>query len=182
MHTRSAQPLVAKAKELNRMRIDVVVEDATGQAVTGLQPWNFKVADNGKLDKIQFFRAFDRSTVKPENPVEVILILDELNLSMPQVAFAREEIARFLHRNGGRLSQPVSLMLLTGKGLEVQPHPSLDGNAVAEVLKAVAPHVSSINAAMGLEGALDRFNRSVRQVQLLAENETHKPGRSSLSG
>lgn len=173
-------PAAVKAAKLNRLHIDVVVDDGAGKPLTGLQPWDFKLLDNGQPDKILFFRAFDGVTTKPDPPVEVIIMLDEMNLSFAQTGIARDQIARFLRQNGGHLAQPVTLMLLNDKGLEVQPRSSLDGNWVATLLNKVNPNINTINAAMGLDGALDRFRRSMRQMQLLAENETHKPGRKLL--
>jgi hypothetical protein len=51
-----------------------------------LQPWDFKLLDNGEPRKILSFRAFNDSTVKPELPVEVILVIDMVNLPFQQVA------------------------------------------------------------------------------------------------
>ncbi len=39
-----------------RMRLDVVVTDAAGQPVTWLEPWDFKLTDNGKASKILYYR------------------------------------------------------------------------------------------------------------------------------
>lgn len=163
-----------------RIRLDVVVTDAAGKAVTGLQPWNFKLLDDGQPRKILSFRAYDGATVKPEPPVEVILVMDAANLPFQQVAVVRQQITQFLRENGGHLKQPVSLILLNDAGIRIQPRPSLDGNAVAAVVKQIKGSISTINAAMGGEGLLERFQLSVREVSAIAENEALKPGRKLL--
>ena len=162
------------------MALDVVVNDAAGKPVTGLQAWDFKVLDNHRPSKILSFRSFDGGAVKPDPPVEVILLIDELNLPFAQVSFVKSEVADFLRQNGGRLAQPVSIMLLTEAGLQVQPRPSTDGNALLNVVNQIKGHVSSINPAMGSQGALERTQISVHQLATIAENMATKPGRKLL--
>ncbi len=163
-----------------KIQLDMVVSDAMGNDVTGLQPWDFKLLDDNQPRRILTFHAYDGIAVKPDPPVEIILMLDTLNLPFQQVSAVRQELDRFLRANGGHLKQPLSLMLLTDKGLKVQPRPSLDGNAVAAVLAKVTGSISSINPAMGAEGQLERFQRSVRQMAVIAENKAARPGRKLL--
>jgi VWFA-related protein len=163
-----------------RIQIDVVVKDASDKPVTGLQPWDFKISDNDQPRKILSFRAFSEDSVKPDPPVEMILVIDTLNLPFQQVAFVRAEIGQFLRQNGGKLRQPVSLILLSDKGIRVQPRPSTDGNALAEIAKEIKGSISSINPAMGGEGYVERFQLSVKEMANIAENESRKPGRKLL--
>jgi VWFA-related protein len=160
-----------------KIKLDVVVIDTVGKPVTGLEPWDFKIMDNGQARKMVSFRRYDGVQVKPDPPVEVILVMDMLNLPFQQVAFVRAQIDEFLRQNGGKLRQPVSLILLTEQGIRVQPRPSMDGNAIASVVDGIKGHVSTINAAMGGEGYLERFQRSARAMDNIAQNEMKKPGR-----
>ena len=155
----------------------MVVEDESGKPVMGLEPWDFKILDNGQARKVVSFRRYDGVQVKPDPPVEVILVMDVLNLPFQQVAFVRGQIGEFLLQNGGRLRQPLTLILLTEEGIRVQPRSSTDGNAIAGVVEGIKGHVSSINAAMGGEGYLERFQRSARAMDNIAQNEMKKPGR-----
>ncbi|MGO9339921.1 MAG: VWA domain-containing protein [Terracidiphilus sp.] len=163
-----------------RIHLDVLVSDAAGKPVMGLEPQNFTLLDNNQPRRILSFRSYDGINVKPSPPVEVILLFDTLNLPFQEVSFTRQEIVRFLSQNGGRLAQPVSLMLLTDRGLRVQPRPSVDGNALVSVLESIKGSVSTINPAMGSDGALQRFQMSLRQMSTIAENEAGKPGRKLL--
>jgi VWFA-related protein len=160
-----------------KVQLDVVVEDAAGKPVMGLEPWDFKVLDKGQPRKVISFRRYDGAQVKPDPPVDVILVMDVLNLPFQQVAFVRGQIDEFLRQNGGQLKQPVTLILLTEQGIRVQPRPSTDGNAVASVVDGIKGHVSAINAAMGGEGYVERFQRSARAMDNIAQNEMKKPGR-----
>ena len=162
------------------IHLDVVVSDSAGKPVSGLQPWDFKLLDNGSPRKILSFRSFDGVAVKPDPPVEVILLVDTVNLPFQQVAFVRQELEKFLRTNGGHLTQPVSLFLLTDNGLRVQPRPSVDGNALVDVVHQVNGNISTINSAMGSDGYLERVQLSVRQLTAIAENEARKPGRKLL--
>ena len=162
------------------IKLDVVVTDGSGKPVTGLEPWDFKVTDNDQPRKILSFHSYDGLNVRPDLPVEVILVMDTANLQFQQVAFVRKEVGAFLRKNGGHLAQPVSLILLTDLELRMQPRPSTDGNAVASVLDQIKGRVSHITPAMGGEGALERFQLSARQMGNIAENEARKPGRKLL--
>jgi len=160
-----------------KIKLDVVVNDAAGKPVTGLEPWDFKILDNGQPRKLVSFRRFDGVYAKPEPPVEVVLVIDMLNLPFQQVAYVRTQVDAFLKQNGGQLKQPTSVALLTDAGLRVQPRPSTDGNAIASVVSGMKEHVSTINPAMGGEGWVERFQRSARAMDNIAQNELKKPGR-----
>jgi VWFA-related protein len=162
------------------IKLDLVVNDAAGKPVQDLQPWNFKLLDNDAPRKILSFRAFNDSTVKPEPPVEVILVIDTVNLPFPQVAVTRQQIGHFLQENGGHLKQPVTLLLLTDAGLRVQPRPSLDGNALMSVVNQIKGSVRTIDSAMGGEGLLERFQICVHAMSTIAENMARKPGKKLL--
>ena len=163
-----------------RIHLDVLASDAAGKPVLGLEPMDFKLLDNNLPGKILSFRSFDGINVKPNPPVEVILVFDTVNLPFQQIAFTRQEIAKFLRENGGHLAQPVSLMLLSDAGLRIQPRPSVDGNALVTVLDQIKGTVHRINSAMGAGGDLERFQLSLRQIAVIAENEAMKPGRKLL--
>jgi len=163
-----------------RIHLDVVVSDAEGKPAMDLLPPDFTILDNDKPRKVLSFRAYDGISVKPDPPVEVILLVDTVNLRFQESSFVRQEIARFLRQSGGKLAQPVSIMLLSGAGLRVQPRPSSDGNALVSVLDQIKGSVHGIYGAMGAEGDMQRFQLSLRQMTVIAENEARKPGRKLL--
>jgi VWFA-related protein len=163
-----------------KIKLDVVVDDGTGKPVLELQPWDFKILDNNQPRKMLSFRGYDGITVMPEPPVEVILVMDTLNLPFQQVAFVRGEIDHYLRQNGGKLKQPLTLILLTDAGIRFQPRPSTDGNAIANVVDGIKGSVSVINSAMGGDGYVERFQRSAKAMDNIAHNEARKPGRKLL--
>jgi VWFA-related protein len=163
-----------------KIKLDVVVNDGAEKPVPELQPWDFKILDNGLSRKVLSFRAYDGVTVMPDPPVEIILVIDTLNLPFQQVAFVRGEIGEFLRQNGGKVKQPLTLVLLTDAGIRFQPRPSTDGNAIANVVDGIKGSVSTINSAMGGEGYVERFQRSAKAMDNIAQNEARKPGRKLL--
>ncbi len=175
---RLAHPVAVTAE--GHIRLDVVVTDDSGKPVNDLQPWDFKIVDDGQPRKILSFRAFNDATVKPNPPVEVILVIDTANLPFQQVAVVRQGVEQFLRANGGHLSLPVLLVLLSDAGIRLQPRGSTDGNALADVVQAIHGSIRTINPAMGGEGLLERFQLSVREIAAIAENEALKPGRKLL--
>jgi VWFA-related protein len=163
-----------------RIHLDAVVDDAQGKPVTGLQPWDFELLDSDRPEKIVYFRAYDAAANLPNPPVEVILLFDELNISQQQRSFARSQITQFLRQNGGHLSHPVTIAHLSDAGLTIQPRPSTDGLALARLLAGIKGTVNTLNGGMGADGNLERFRRSLRQVEAIAVNESQKPGRKLL--
>ncbi len=163
-----------------KIKLDIMVDDSAGKPVTGLQPWDFEILDNNQPRKVLSFRAFSDAGVKPDPPVEVILVIDLVNLPFQQVAITRQEIERFLKANDGHLKQPVTLLLLSDAGMRVQPRPSVDGNALVSVVSQIKGNVRTIDSAMGGEGLLERFQLCARQMGAIAENEARKPGRKLL--
>ena len=163
-----------------KIKLDVVVNDGAGKPVLELQPWDFKILDNGTPRKVLSFRAYNGVNVMPDPPVEVILVLDTLNLPFQQVAFVRKEIDDFLRQSGGKLKQPLTLILLTDAGIRFQPRPSTDGNSIATVVDGIKGGVSTFNSAMGGDGYVERFQRSAKAMDNIAQNEARKPGRKLL--
>jgi len=128
-HAASSVPALKAVQGL--MKLDVVVTDAAGKPVTGLEAKDFTLLDNGEPGKIVSFQAFDGAQAKPDPPVELILILDAINLTSEHKAFAEQEVKRFLLRNGGHLVQPVSIYLLSNFSPLLEAPASSDGNALA---------------------------------------------------
>lgn len=122
------------------IKLDVVVTGKAGKLLAGLESKDFSLLDNGAQQKIVSFQAFGGITVRPQPPVEVILVIDTLNLQVSQISLAKSEAERFLRENNGHLTQPVSLYFLSNPlsssmpRLSSMPEPSTDGNALADAI------------------------------------------------
>jgi VWFA-related protein len=116
---------------------------------------------------------------KVDPPVEVILVIDVLDLPYQAITFQRNQVTKFLRSNGGHLTQPTSLFILSNRGLSIQPQPSTDGNAIADVLDK-AGAVRAMDASSGYAGQLELFDKATHTLLGIADNEVHKPGRKIL--
>ena len=113
------------------INLDVVVTDNSGKIIPGLVPKDFNLLDNGQPQTIISFHEYDGISAKPDPPVRVILLIDTIKMPFDLAAFEREEVEKFLRRNGGHLGQPVSIFGLSDTGFWTLAQASGDGNALA---------------------------------------------------
>lgn len=163
-----------------RIHFDVVVTDKSGRPVSGLELKDFALKDNNLPAKIVSFQAVEAAPESPDPPTEVTVLIDAVNIGFQEVARTRDGIAGFLRRDGGRLAQPVSVLVLTDDGLKVLLQPSLDGNALAGQLVNSSSGLRSLTRSAGVNGAIERYDLSLKWVDGLARNEIPRPGRKLL--
>jgi VWFA-related protein len=178
----SHRPAPSAQASQGQIKVDVVVTDPSGHPVAGLQQQDFTLLDNKKPQPILSFRAVDGPTgddAQKEPPVEVILLVDAANNLLHNIAYERYQIDRFLTQNGGHLSQPVSVMVFTDQGVQAQPQPSRDGNALAKEFDKVGASIHTIPVAGGYD-AIERLQLSLKTLRLIAAVEAGKPGRKLL--
>jgi VWFA-related protein len=165
------------AQAKRRMHLDVVVTDASGHPVGGLQQSNFTVLDTNATRPIDSFHAVDGLTAEP--PVEIVLVLDTMNTSFQQMAMVRQGVEKFLRQNGGHLALPVSAVFLTDTGVKAN-QATRDGNALAADIEKLPAPVHVINSAQGLDGLMLRFGRSVDALSQITRYEATRPGRKLM--
>lgn len=164
-----------------RLSLDVLVTDKTGKPVPDLEPSDFSLLDNGQPRKILGFRRTNGSAGNSiDPPVHVIFLLDAVNMNYRMDNLVRLQLERFLRQNGGRLAQPTSLFILRSNGLQVQPSPSMDGNALADTVDKATGLMRAEGSASDLEGEMDMFHKSLGTVAGIAENEARMPGRKMI--
>jgi VWFA-related protein len=155
-----------------RIHLDVVVRDASGNLVTGLQAQDFSLLDEGKPRKIASFAAFDGVKAKPDPAVQMVLVIDALNNGFVEMGYIREGLTRFLRQNQGRLAQPTTIVRFALSGAQILSKPSTDGNALAAI-------VDQIGAATK-PGGLEYFSVSLKALSTLVNQEANEPGRKML--
>jgi VWFA-related protein len=156
--------------------LDVVVTAKSGHALSGLQQQDFTLLDNKEPQKIVSFRTVEGATATTD-PVEVILLVDEVNTSFGNVGMERQEIEKFLRQNGGELIRPVSIVRFSDSGSTIATAPSRDGKALIADLNQSNNSLRIIGRAQGVYGAVDRFQLSLRTLGQLASYEATRPGR-----
>lgn len=159
-----------------RMTLDVVATDKSGKPVAGLEERDFTLLDNKEPQKILSFQAVTGSATG-DPPVQVVLLVDEVNTSFTSVSTEREQIMKFLTRTEGDLSRPTSFVFLSDKGLTMGDAPTRDANALLASFNQEQHSLRIINRSQGFYGAQDRLQISVRALEQLAASATQIPGR-----
>jgi VWFA-related protein len=164
--------------------LDVAVSDKAGKLVSGLDMKDFTLLDNNQPVKILSFHATDRApdanSHGADTPVEAVLVLDTVNLDFKYVSSERQEIEKYLLSNGGRLAQPVSLYVYTEQGLDSSGAPTTDGAALAAVVGQLDNKVRMSSLSQGVNGAIDRFYKSIKTLGAIAQHEALRPGKKLL--
>jgi VWFA-related protein len=160
--------------------LDVVVTDKSGKPVGGLGEEDFTLLDNNQPSKILSFHAYDSASPSADRPVVAMVLFDTVNTPFNAVSYTREQVENFLRLNGGHLPVPVRLAWLTNDGIEDQPEPSLDGNALAAQLEASESRLRDVNRSAGAWGAIERFQFSANMLDRLVSSEVNIPGRKLL--
>ena|SRR5580704_360921 len=160
-----------------RMTLDVLVTDKSGKPVPGLRQQDFTLLDNKQTQTILSFQAVQGGAATADPPVEVILLVDEVNTNFTSVSFERGQVEKFLKADSGELPRPVSLAVLSDSGMSIGNLTTRDGNALAAELDQNKAGLRSITRSQGVYGAEDRIGLSLNALQQLADYETPRPGR-----
>lgn len=154
------------------VRLDVVVAHKNDPPVAGLEQEDFTIIDNKHTQPITSFRAVSGRDSK----AKVIIVLDAVNIDYERVAFAREEIEKYLRSEGGQLTHPTAFALLTDNGMHLQDQYSTDGNAIAAAVEANITGLRQIRRSSQY-GGFDRYNISIEGLRELVQREVSTPER-----
>jgi VWFA-related protein len=182
LQRRSAVPPKGPPGGTDRLvTLDVQVTDRAGVPVGGLQLQDFTLLDDKQPQTIVSFRAVNGGASSPiDSPVEIVLVVDAVNTSFQNVNYAREEVKKFLLRNGGQLAQPVSLVILSDAGTKIQDGSSRDGTALAALYDQYETGLRSITRSQGFYGATERFDMSLKTLISLAAYQKTRSGRKLM--
>ena len=169
----SAAPEAANPND-RRLTLDVVVSDRSGKAIPGLQAKDFVVLDNKKPQKVLAFQASGGAQAEP---VEILLVVDEVNTSFTNVTYERDQVKKFLLQNGGNLAHPVTLAFFSDAGTQIQNDSSRDGNALLASFNQHETALRTIRRSTGFYGAEERFQLSLGMLNSLTAREAQVPGR-----
>jgi VWFA-related protein len=155
--------------------LDVVVTDASGKPVSGLQEKDFTLRNNQQPQQIASFQAVEGRTAKP--PVHVIFMLDVLNNSLQDLAHELRAVEKYLAQNREQLSFPVSIAVLTDTGIDLG-QPSRVGNTLIGQLKKIRMPLATLGSLEGSNAR--RFHLSVQSLTKLVTDQEDVPGRVIL--
>ncbi len=177
-----------------RVLLDADVDGAAGQPLAGLGAAEFAITDNGVRVKDFDFAAGP----EPDRPAEIAIVLDAVNCTFEQLAAARDGVTSYLRRDGGKLAQPVTLVLVdafgrkrdvTGKDgvltIPLNGHEGSerilvgteDGNAQAALLAKQKLFPSSVLDSQGTTASSERVQLSLQALEVINHAESARPGR-----
>jgi VWFA-related protein len=160
-----------------QITLDVVVTDKAGVPQRGLKQQDFTLYDNHQPRALTSFRAVDVAAGTPAPYIEVVLVIDAINADPFKTTMERDGIKNFLQSNGGKLAQPVSLVLVSDSPTQMRSKASTDGNALAAQLDQYETGLRTVNRSQGMYGVAERFEMSMKALSSLASFEAAKQGR-----
>jgi VWFA-related protein len=169
----SAPPAQPKA---DTIFLDVVVTSKSREPVSGLQEQDFRVIDNKVPQGLTSFQQQGGAQV----PIEVVLVVDDVNTGIEHVAYERSEMDKFLRTNGGQLTYPTTLAYVSDSGLQIEQEFSRDGNALSAALDHHMVALHTIRRSAGFYGAVERYEMSLQALDQLAKREASRPGRKLI--
>lgn len=171
-----AQPNHAATPGGHPMTLNVVVTDKSGKPVTGLQQDDFKLLDNKQPTNILSFQAVNGPAAGP--PVEVVLVVDEIDTPFMRVARIREDLVKYLGQNGGKLSRPTSIVLVTDSGNEQRTPPTQDAKTLIANMNQADFGLRFLKRSEGgFYGVEDQQNAAVKALMQVIQSESADPAR-----
>jgi VWFA-related protein len=171
-----AAPPANSAGQPGTITLDVVVSQKSGPPVSGLQQQDFTIVDNKSPQTITSFRAVRGR----EAPVEIVIVIDDVNTGVEHIAYERSEIDKFLKLDGGQLAHPVAIAVLTDEGLKMLGDFSSDGNALSAALDKTDVGLHTIRRSGGIYSAGEQFEISLKSFFQLGTSEAARPGRKMI--
>lgn len=164
----------------HRLHLDVVVTDKAGRPVSNLSQADFRLLDSDHTQSLLSFQTVRGTDRAVEHDVQIIFVLDAVNNSTERVRYARLQLEQFLRQDSGRLSWPTLVVLFTDTATEIQPAPTLDGNALADMLESNFTGKRVLGRSAGFWGAYERTDLSLRTLGRIVDYERQEPGRKLL--
>jgi VWFA-related protein len=156
--------------------LDVVAGPKSGRPVADLQQQDFTVLDNKAPQTITSFKAVTGREAK----LEVTVVIDAVNADPQIISVARIEIDKFLRVEGGHLTYPTTIAIVTDKGVQMLDNFSTDGNALSAALDKDEIALRDINGSSGYYGATERLQYSLGGLTQLITSEAARPGRKIM--
>jgi VWFA-related protein len=179
---RSAEERERTTHSSHHIILNVLVTDASGKPVTGLNESDFTLLDNGQPQKIASFRPLSANA--EEQPLHVILLFDAVNNSARNYAAERKAAEKFLAASRGSLPWPIAIAHLSDFGAGVSPS-SRDANALLTYLRSLPgevhqsdnagdPYTHELYPGVRGPGALPTAQPRVQKVNLQWEDQNQR--------
>jgi VWFA-related protein len=181
--------------------LDVAITDSGGNPVEGLTAKDFKIYEDGKLQRIRSVEppsehsmpaatiaAGITATFDPGEPASFgrspvnVLVLDQLNTHFADSSFARRSLHDYLAAQSALLVEPTTLLTLADNGFKTAHAFTRDRDALLRALDATPPEYAwklEVNGKADY-GPVERLDQSLRALEEIAESYRRIPGRKNL--
>jgi VWFA-related protein len=183
--SQNANPATATLRVAsNLVFLDLTVIDRKGKpVVTGLTKGDFTITENGKPQRIFSFDAPVTGAKTAEGAPATILVLDLMNTTSADSAYARDSIRRYLALQPQRLPSPTELMVLNNTTLDlVQAYTRSRGDLVVALNHVPPAKPYKLGSQeFGSEAWLgQRLSQSIEALQQIALQNEGLPGRKNI--
>jgi VWFA-related protein len=158
------------------IHLDVVVTGRGDAPASGLTQSDFTILDNGIAQKIDSFQPMTGDAC----PVEVIIVLDDVNTGYTTLSYARQQMEKFFQSNGGKLPYLTSLAIFSDTRTEITKGFTLNGTALSKALDNYTISQRAIRWSAGIEGASERMDLSMHLLRQLIAVEGRLEGRKII--
>jgi VWFA-related protein len=165
----------ATSPSSQQIKLDVVVDTKSGDQVTSLPQQDFTILDNKSPRPITSFRV----VTSAQEPVSIFLFLDAVNTPYELVASMRTAAENFLKRNGGVLTNPTAIAVLTDGGLQLPSKFSANGMELSDELEHREIGLRQITHSTQWNNA-DRFTISIKALHQLTAIASRLSGRKII--
>ena len=169
-------PALLQPVASRNITLDIEAAPKKGSPVSGLVQSDFTLLDNKVPQVLTSFRSLGGSAA----PAETVVVVDAVNISYSRLAYAREQIEKFLSANGGRLPIPTTLAVVTDTATQMQPGFTTDGSALSDSVKNDKIGLRINRPSSGFYGAGDRIQLSVNALRQVIAQVGARPGRKLL--
>jgi VWFA-related protein len=166
----------AQAAAAGAVHLDVVVTAKSGAPIGDLQQQDFTVLDNNVPQTVTSFKP----VTARDAPIEIVLVIDSVNATAVIVGTERIAIDKFLSAEGGRLTYPVAVDVVTDTGIQNVANFSIDGNALDAALQKDSVGLRDVGRSAGYWGAAERLQISLKAMGQLVASEAPRPGRKLI--
>jgi VWFA-related protein len=184
-----------------KLTMDIVVTDKTGNPITVLSELDFELFDNKVPVKVEAFKAPSPSSLSDGPSSKIILVIDAINSSHESLARTYSQIQNVFDVDGGRLKQPVEILILSDtqsvarnakdRSSETVALPnrqafvrriaaSADGLALTKSLEQIVVPITRMPDAQGAEGESEKARLSIQALDVIGTTELRLDGPKTL--
>lgn len=151
LKTRTQEQRERQYLETHRITLNVQVEDRAGKPVRDLSSTDFTLFDNNQPRKLAGFHRIDGETMG--DATEVVLVLDAVNSTAPDLQRERDAIFNYLAHGHGPLPYPTAFVLWFNGHLKASAA-TTDRNALGRAFVSMTKNVHS-NACLPAEASVE---------------------------